>query len=46
MTLMLPHPPLKAGESLCITREACIHVLEGVQVPHDQVGMIEYFFSF
>jgi hypothetical protein len=44
MTLMLLHPPLEARESLCVTYEACIHASKGAQVPHDQVGMIEYFF--
>jgi hypothetical protein len=45
MTLMLPHPCVEVGESLCVTCEACIHALEGAQVPHDHVGMTEYFFN-
>jgi hypothetical protein len=44
MTLMLLHPPVEAGESLCVTCEAWIHALEGAQVPHDHVGVIEFFF--
>jgi hypothetical protein len=38
------HPPLEAGQSLCVTCEACIHALEGAQVLHDNVGMIDFFF--
>jgi hypothetical protein len=41
---MVLYPPLEAGESLCITCEACIHASEGAQVPHDHMGMIEIFF--
>jgi hypothetical protein len=37
------HPPLEAGESLCIAFEPCIHVSKGAQVPDDQVGVIEFF---
>jgi hypothetical protein len=39
--MMLLHPPQDAGESLCIAFESCIHVLEGAQVLHDHVGLIE-----
>ena len=46
MTLMLVHPPVEAGESLCITFEACIHASKGAQVPHDHVLMIEFYFYF
>jgi hypothetical protein len=42
---MFLHPPLEAGESLCVTCEACIHASESAQVPHDHVGMIEFFFN-
>jgi hypothetical protein len=38
------HPPMEAEESLSVTYEACIHALEGAQVSHDHVGMIELFF--
>ena len=38
------HPPLEAGESLCITCEAYMHALEGAHVPHDCMEMIEIFF--
>jgi hypothetical protein len=44
MTLMLLHPPLGAGESLCVTCEACIHASDGAQVLHDHVGMIKLLF--
>jgi hypothetical protein len=37
------HPSLEAGVSLSVTYEACIHASEGAQVPHDHVGMIEFF---
>jgi hypothetical protein len=40
---MLLHPPLEARENLFVTCKACIHASKGPQVPHDQVGMIEYF---
>jgi hypothetical protein len=36
--------PLEAEESLCVVFEACIHALEGAQVPHDHMGMIEFIF--
>jgi hypothetical protein len=38
------HPPLEAGESLCIAFEACIHASKGALVPHDHMGMIEFYF--
>jgi hypothetical protein len=44
ITLLHMHPPLEAGQSLCVTCEACIHALEGAQVLHDNVGMIDFFF--
>jgi hypothetical protein len=40
------HPPLEAGESLCVAFEACIHASEDAQVPHDHVGLIECVFLF
>jgi hypothetical protein len=43
--MMFLHPPQEVGESLCVVFEACIHALEGAQVPHDHVGLIEIFFS-
>jgi hypothetical protein len=45
ITMMFLHPPQEVGESLCVVFEACIHALEGAQVPHDHVGLIEIFFS-
>jgi hypothetical protein len=38
------HPPVDAGESLCVAFDACIHASKGAQVHHDQVGVIEFFF--
>jgi TPP-dependent indolepyruvate ferredoxin oxidoreductase alpha subunit len=43
MTLMLHHPPVEVGESLCVMCEACIRASNCAQVPHDHVGMIELF---
>jgi hypothetical protein len=40
---MLLHPPQHAGESLCTAFDACNHASEGAQVPHDHVGLIEFF---
>jgi hypothetical protein len=37
------HPPQHAQESLCVAFEACIHASKGAQVPHDHVGLIEFF---
>jgi hypothetical protein len=46
ISLMLLHPPLESGETLCITCIACIHALEGAQVPYDHMEMIKiYFYS-
>jgi hypothetical protein len=44
MNLMLHHPPVEAGENLCVMYKACIHALEGARVPHNHVGMIEFIF--
>jgi hypothetical protein len=41
---MLLHLPVEAGESLCVTCKACIHALEGAQVPHDHVGVGKFYF--
>jgi hypothetical protein len=44
ITLLHMHPPVDAGESLCVAFDACIHASKGAQVHHDQVGVIEFFF--
>jgi hypothetical protein len=43
ITFLHIHPPLEARESLYVVFEACIHALEGSRVPHDHVGVIEFF---
>jgi hypothetical protein len=40
------HPLVEAGESLCVSFEACTHASEGAQDPHDHVGVIEFYFYF
>jgi hypothetical protein len=42
---MLLHPPQHAGESICVVFEAYIHASEAAQVPHDHVGLIEFFLN-
>jgi hypothetical protein len=43
ITLLHIHPPIEAGESLCVMYEACIHASEGAKDPHDHMRVIEYF---
>jgi hypothetical protein len=38
------HPPVEAGECLCIMYEAWNHASEGAHVPHVHVGRIEFRF--
>jgi hypothetical protein len=45
MTLTLEHPPMEAGEILCVMCEACIHASEGARVSHDHFRVIEFVFD-
>jgi hypothetical protein len=45
LTLGAHHPLHEAGKSLCVLFEVCNQASEGAQVPHDHVGLIEFFLN-
>jgi hypothetical protein len=39
------YPSQEVGESLCVAFEANNHAAKGAQVPHDHMGLVEFFFN-